>query len=262
MKRVVVCAAVVASFAAVPVFAQAPAAPAAEAAPAAVDALKEAARIVEVDANTTANLTKAIGMFEAALADTARPAAERADGWAALSRAYLRLGDLQKGDATKIATYEKGKAAGAKALELTANKHAEGMFWSTANQACIGRTRGVMNSLFMLGDLRKGMNAAIALNPSLVLPRNTLAEIDHSVPSLAGGSDERAEQTLLAVLKSNPHMTSTMFLMARIKRDQGKEDEAKMWAQKVVDEKAPALRNDWRKFDLPDAKKMLAELAE
>jgi hypothetical protein len=147
-----------------------------------------------------------------------------------LSRAYLRLGDLQKGDATKIATYEKGKAAGDKAVEVAGGKHADGRFWATANLAVIGRTRGVMNSLFMLGDLRKGMNAAIALNPSLVLPRNTLAEIDHSVPGLAGGSDERAEQTLLAVLKSNPHMTSTMFLMARIKRDQGNDDEAKMSA--------------------------------
>jgi hypothetical protein len=262
MKRVVVYAAVVASFAAVSAVAQAPTPEAAATAPAAVDALAEAARIVEVDANTTANLTRAIAMFDAALVDTNRPVAERADGWSALSRAWLRLGDLQSGEATKIASYEKGKAAGAKALELTGNKHAEGMFWTTANQACIGRTRGVMNSLFMLGDLRKGMNASIALNPSLVLPRNTLAEIDHSVPSLAGGSDERAEQGLLAVLKANPHMTSTMFLMARIKRDQGKTDEAKMWAQKVVDEKAPARRNDWRKFDLPDAKKMLAELAE
>ena len=51
-----------------------------------------------------------------------------------------------------------------------------------------------------------------------------------------------------------------MFLLARLKHDQGKDDEAKQWAQKILDEKSPTLRNDWRKFDVPDAKKLLADL--
>jgi len=272
MKRVVVSAAFVAFGVftlAGPARAQVPAAPAVDAAapatpaaPTSADNLKEGARIVEVDANTTANLTKAIGLLEAGVADASLPAADRADGHMALSRAWLRLGDLKSGKDDKIATYEKGKAAGMKAVEVAGGKHAMGLYWATANMACVGRTRGVMNSLFMVGDLRKNMNAVIAINPKLHYPRNTLAEIDHAIPGLAGGSDERAEKGLTDVLAKDPHVTSTMFLLARIKRDQGKKDEAKQWAQKILDEKAPTLKNDWRKFDVPDAKKLLAELAE
>lgn len=258
MKRVAVV--VLSLFVAVAAVAQDAPAPVAAEAPAAVDGLKEGARIVEVDANTTKNLEKGIALLEAGVADAARPAAERADGYAALSRAYLRLGDLKSSKDDKIATYEKGQAAGKKGVEVAGGKHAMALYWSTANMACVGRTRGVMNSLFMLGDLRKNLNAVIALNPSGHYARNTLAEIDHAVPGLAGGSDDRAEKALTDVLARDPHVTSTVFLLARLKKDQGKDAEARALCQRILDEKAPTLKNDWRKFDVPDAKKMLAEL--
>lgn len=242
--------------------------PAAPAAPAPADAppaeaanpLKEAAVIVETGPNSVAMLQKAIGIYEGALGDASRSAKERAAGYADLSRAYLRLGDLQKNEKEKIATYEKGKAAGEKAVEIAGGKHVEGRFWATANLATIGRTRGVMNSLFMLGDLRKGMNECLAMNPNFHLARNTLGEIDHAVPGLAGGSDDRAEKSYLEVLKRDPHFTATMVLLARLKRDQGKKDEARQWAEKAVNETSPTFRHDHRKFDQPDARALLADL--
>jgi hypothetical protein len=229
-------------------------------APVVVDVVKEAASLVENGPNTIATLKKAIEMYEGALSDTSRPATERASGWADVARASLRLGDVLKGDKDKIAAYEKGQAAGKKAVEVAGGKHVDGLFWATANLATIGRTRGVMNSLFMVGDLRKGMNAVLAQNPNYHLARNTLAEIDHAVPGFAGGSDERAEQGYREVLKRDPHFTATMVLLAKLKNDQGEKDEARQWAEKVVAETTPAMRNDWRKFDLPDAKKLLADL--
>ena len=229
-------------------------------APVVVDVVKEAAALVETGPNTIATLKRAIEMYEGALSDPSRPATERANGWADLARASLRLGDLLKSDKEKLAAYDKGQAAGKKAVEVAGGKHVDGLFWATANLATIGRTRGVMNSLFMVGDLRKGMNAVLAQNPNYHLARNTLGEIDHAVPGFAGGSDERAEQGYLDVLKRDPHFTATMVLLAKLKNDQGEKDEARRWAEKVVAETAPAMRNDWRKFDVPDAKKLLADL--
>lgn len=228
--------------------------------PVVADPLKEAFSMVENGPNNQPTLKKAIELYESALKDTSRPAADRANAWADLSRASLRYGDLLKGDKEKIAAYEKGQAAGNKAVEVAGGKHADGLFWATANLATIGRTRGVMNSLFMIGDLRKGMNAVLATNPNYHLARNTLGEIDHAVPGFAGGSDERAEKGYLEVLKRDPHFTASMMLLAKLKKDQGEKDEARQWAEKVVAEKTPTLRNDWRKFDLPDAKKLLADL--
>jgi hypothetical protein len=239
--------------------APAPAVPAPTTTTPAADPLAEPRQLVETAANTVANLKRAIGLYEAALVDTTLPVRARSDGWADVSRAYLRWGDLEKSDAVKLGLYEKGQAAGKKGEALEA-AHADAIFWATANMACVGRTRGVMNSLFMLGDLRKNLNRVLALNPNHHLARNTLGEIDHAVPGLVGGSDERAEQGYLEVLRRDPHFTHAMLLLGRLKKDRGDEAAARSWAQKVLDEKAPSLPNDWKKLDVPDARALLASL--
>jgi hypothetical protein len=223
------------------------------------DPLAEPRKLVEIEANTPANLQRAIALYEAALVDTTLPARVRSNGWADVARAYMRLGDLEKNSAQKLALYENGQAAGKKG-ESVDDKNPAAIFWGTANMACVGRTKGVMNSLFMIGDLRKGLNRALALDANYHFARNTLGEIDHAVPGLAGGSDERAEQGYLEVLRRNPHFTASMVRLAQIKRDNGDDDEARVWAQKVLDEKSPALPHDWRKFDVVDARAVLKSL--
>ena len=232
---------------------------AAAAATPAADPLAEPRRIVEVDANTPSNLKRAIALYEAALADTTLPARARSDGWADVGRAYMRLGDLETNNAAKLALYEKGQAAGQKGEDVDARNPAA-IFWGTANMACVGRTKGVMNSLFMIGDLKKNLNRALAIDGNYHFARNTLGEIDHAVPGLAGGSDARSEASYLEVLRRNPHFTATMVRLAQLKRDNGDDDEARQWAQKVLDEKAPALPHDWRKFDVVDARAVLKSL--
>ena len=206
-----------------------------------------------------ANLKKAIELYEVALKDEAVDKKVRAAALADIARAYLRWGDLEKGNDAKIALYEKGQAAGKKG-EGVDPKNPHAIFWGTANLACVGRTRGVMNSLFMIGDLKKGMNRALEIDANYHWARNTLGEIDHSVPGIAGGSDDRAEKSYLEVLRRDPHFTPTMVLLAKLKRDRGDDEEAKAWAQKVLDEKGAHPYNDWLKFDKRDAKAILNEL--
>jgi hypothetical protein len=225
----------------------------------AVEPLAEPRRIVEVEPNTPANLKRAIALYEAALADASLAARVRSDGWADVSRAYMRLGDLETNSSAKLSLYEQGQAAGQKAEDVDARNPAA-IFWGTANMACVGRTKGVMNSLFMIGDLKKNLNRALALDANYHFARNTLGEIDHAVPGLAGGSDARAEADYLEVLRRNPHFTASMVRLAQMKRDNGDDAEARQWAQKVLDEKAPALPNDWRKFDVVDARAVLKSL--
>ncbi len=222
------------------------------------DLVKQAFELVEVQANTKANLQKAIGLYEQALKDPALPAKDRAAALTDMARAYLRLGDLETVDNAKLGAYENGRAAAKKAMALDP-KSADAVFWDMANQATIGRTKGVMNSLFMLPELRKGLGQALVLQPNHQLARQTLGEIDHAVPGIVGGSDERSEKAYLEVLKRDPNFTPTMVLLAKLYRDQGEDEAAKKWAQKALDGKS-SVPNDWRKFDKPDAQKLLKEL--
>src|SRR3954471_4845147 len=89
-----------------------PAAPEAPAEPAKpADPLAEPKDLVEVQANTKANLQKAIELYDKALTDTSIPQKERELGYADQSRAYLRLGDLENGESKKIEVYTKGRTA-------------------------------------------------------------------------------------------------------------------------------------------------------
>ncbi len=140
MKRLVVASALVMSTAALADIppppsppTPAPAAPAEPPPEPPKDPILEPRTLVESGPNNQATLEKAIALYETVLADSARPAKERADGWADVSRAYLRLGDLKKGDKEKIAAYEKGQAAGKKAVEIAGGKHADGLFWATTS---------------------------------------------------------------------------------------------------------------------------------
>ena len=232
-------------------------APVVETAP--IDPFAEPRNLVEFQANNIANLKKAIELYEAALKDESSAKRVRAEACSDVARAYLRWGDLLKNDEEKIALYEKGMAAGKRGEAIDPQSEAAA-FWGTANQACVGRTRGPMNSLFMVGDLKKGMNRALSINPNYHWARNTLGEIDHSVPGFVGGSDDRAEKAYLETLRRDSHFTAAMVLLAKLKRDNGDKEAAIAWAQKVINEKAPTHRNDWKKFDLNDARAVLQEL--
>jgi tetratricopeptide (TPR) repeat protein len=249
-----------ASLASVSAFAQDATPPPAEA-PAAVDPLAEPRDLVEVAPNTKDNLTKAIKLYEERLNDPAVDAKKKADGWADVTRAYMRLGDLQSGKDAKIAEYTKGREAAKKALAINPN-HADAIFWDMACLASTGRERGVMNSLFMLPDLRKGLGRVLEIDRNHSYAKQTLGEIDHSVPGIAGGSDERAEKAYLDVMARDPYFTPTMVNLAKFYRDKGKKDEAKKWAQKVLDTPKSSVTNDWKKFDKKEAKKVLDELAK
>jgi tetratricopeptide (TPR) repeat protein len=243
--------------------APAPATPAApEAVPpvaeAPVDALVTARKIVEIDANTIANLKTAIDLYEKNLSDAQRPVAERVAGYADMARAYLRLGDKYTKDADKMAAYQKGRAAADMGLALD-NNSAAATFWAWANQACVARTKGVMNSLFMIGDLKAGMKRTLQLDPNFHYARTTLGDIEHAVPGIAGGSDERAENYFMEALRKDPNFTPAMIRMARLKRDQGDKEAARSWAEKAKSAKS-SIPNDQRKFDRKDADELLAEI--
>ncbi len=224
-----------------------------------LDPLAEPHDIIELEPNTKENLRRAIALYEARLGDAALPAARRADGWADVARAWLRLGDVETATAKKLEAYDAGRAAAKKGLALVPN-HVESLFWDMANLATTGRTRGVMNSLFMLPELRKGLQRCLELNPRHQLAKQTLADVDHAVPGIAGGSDERAEKAYLELLQRDPRLTSAMFNLAKLYRDQGKKEQARAWAQKARDEARPSNPNDWRKFDRNDATQLLREL--
>lgn len=221
------------------------------------DAYAQAAELVEVKANTKANLLKAIELYEASIPTV--DAKKQVDGWIDVSRAYLRLGDLETKTAAKIAWYEKGRAAAQKAVALDP-KSGKALAWDAFNYASIGNARGVLNSLFMVPDLKKMLGKALELDPNEHYSRNTLARIYHLVPGIAGGSDAKAEELFQEILKRDPDFTPAMFELGRFYAARGEKEKAREILKRCVEAKRSSVPNDWRKFDKPQAAELLKSL--
>ena len=176
-----------------------------------------------------------------------------------LSRAYLRLADKGGKKSVRIKTYQKGIAA-AKRAQAINPKHADAVFWEAANMAMVGKTRGVMNSLFMVGDLKKKLNQSLALDPGHSYARNTLADVLHALPGLAGGSDKKAEKLYLETIKRAPRFSPVYYDLGVFYTDVGRKDEARKVFNQCIAMSNSSVKNDWRKFDKRDCQNALNEL--
>jgi hypothetical protein len=124
----------------------------------------------------------------------------------------------------------------------------------------VGNTKGVLNSLFMVPELKKGFAKVLKLNPNHHYARDTLARVFHAVPGLAGGSDSKAEEHWNEIFKRDPHFTPGMYQFGKFWKNKGKKDKAREWWTRCVNEKKSSVPNDFRKFDKANCQKALKSL--
>ncbi|MFW6252687.1 MAG: hypothetical protein ACOC4F_02040 [bacterium] len=118
-----------------------------------------------------------------ASASTAR---ERAEVYWRMARMTLVLVDRDRarGDTSDdelVARLEDGEALAAEAIEADPSL-AEGHFWMAANMGRRGQVRGVLNSLFMAGDVRDYAQAAISRDEDLAEAYHLLGILYRELP--------------------------------------------------------------------------------
>jgi tetratricopeptide (TPR) repeat protein len=246
----------------------APDAAAAQAAPAAAptlqDIIDDAHKHIEGMANNPTNLRAGLALCDKALADPSITKKQRAFVLVDVGRARLRLGDLAKlrGDKkTQLAEYEKGYAAGQEAAK-NAPDDAEAVFWEAAMLASLSQAKGVMNSLASVPKIKKLLNRVLKLDPNHSYARETLAKVYHALPGIVGGSDKKAEELFLEVLRRDPKFTPTYVTLAEFYMDTGREDEARKWLKKCLDTpvKGSSIPQDHWRFNRPDCKRLTKKL--
>lgn len=240
--------------------AEAESAPPPAAEPATVQAWKRCFAEVEQAASNEKNMRQGAETCENAAKMPGMEQRYVVESWLNVSRARLRIGDLKKGEAA-VKEYELGRAAAKEARKI-APKNADAVFWDVANLASIGKAKGVMRSLFMVPEIKEGLNAALSLDPNHHYARETLAKVYHELPGMVGGDDKKAEALLLDILKRDPKFTPAMVTLGRLYIDQKRYGEARQWLQKVVDTptKESSIPQDHWRFNLPDAKKELKRI--
>ncbi len=223
--------------------------------------VKAGHEFIEVKANTLKNLRQGVALLSRHGADARLSKGERLLIYTDIARAQLRIGDLIDDSDAKIVEYDKGRKASQQAQALDP-KNADAVFWEAATAGCIGREKGPFKAASQIPELRAKFEQALKLDPNHHYARDSLAQMYHLVPGILGGSDDKAEELFREVIRRDPHFTPVKVHFASFLIDEGREDEAKVFLQQVRDAKRTSVPHDFRKFNRPNAIRMLQKLDE
>lgn len=157
--------------------------------------------------------------------------------------------------------HERGEKLAKFAIEKNP-KNAEAHFWFAINKAAIGKINGVLNSLFMVADLKKEAQKTIELNPNHAGAHMLLGEIHKSLPGLLGGDKKKAIEEFKTAIEKDSIHTPSYIALAKTYRDIGETEKAKEIANKLLSFKTTRDTRRFEIYDKEEAEKLLKELEE
>jgi len=182
------------------------------------------------------------------------------DDLIALAQVCFTWGDVRATtEDEKIESYERGRRAAKKAMEL-APKNAAAHFWYATNTARWGQARGVVQSLFMLQTLQDEIRIILELDPKFVGVYSLSGHVYSEVPALLGGDLNKAEQMFRKGLEYDAKFTGLRVGLAKVLIKQGRAEEARGELRAVLDEKAPRNLADWVMKDSRQARELLQSI--
>ena len=194
------------------------------------------------------------------LAQAARQEPDDAETWIALARACFIWGDVRAATGEqKLAAYAEGREAARRAVALAPRSALAHLFYGI-NTGRWGQTKGIGRSLFLLPEVREAARQTLALDPTLPAAYALAGNLDFEVPTVFGGSLERAEDHFRKGLGVDPHFTALRLGLAKVLRRQGHAVEARRELRAILSEAAPTNPAEWSVRDAPEAGALLDAL--
>jgi hypothetical protein len=197
----------------------------------AIQAHAQAADVLYADRTDLSSAQRAADLWSAELAE--RPAAFE-PAWK-LARACYWLGGHAP-DKQRRTFLERGIRAGRQATAAEPSKP-EGHFWTAANMGALAESFGLVQGLKYRGAIKRELETVLRLDPAFMegSANRALGRWYFKVPRLFGGSNARAEVHLRASLKYNQDSTISHLFLAEVLIDEGRQDEARVELQRVID---------------------------
>ena len=178
-----------------------------------------------------------------------------------LARAWFLTGDVRaRSEAAKLAAYEQGRETARRAVAAAPGNDMAHL-WLALNTGRYAEMRGFSTGLKMLPSIREASDTALRLNPknvdAIILAGGILA----NVPRLMGGDRAKAEAQFKRALELDPHKTSARIELADLYMDTKRWAEARQELQRIVSETAPTDLPRWTVTEVPQARRLLVEIA-
>lgn len=141
------------------------------------------------------NVRKAIAIVDKVLEGTPN----NYDALWRMAKLQWYLGDRSKGD-DRLPLFEKGKGYAERATQANANG-IDGHYWLGALIGCVGKEKGILNSLFMVPSMRKELERCLEIDAKFADAHYAMAQLLWEVPGIAGGNKKKAlEEARLATV--------------------------------------------------------------
>ena len=180
----------------------------------------------------------------------------------ALARVEFLWGDVRATSRdAKLAAYDRGRQAARRAVEQSP-KNALAHLWYGVTTARWGQTRGVLQSLSLLSEVKEEIRIVLELDPTLAPAYSLAGNVFYEVPRLLGGDLAKAEEMFRKGLEHDPHFTGLRLGLGKTLLRQGRVAEGRRELQAVLDEKEPRSLADWTVKDAKEARAILAGLSD
>jgi tetratricopeptide (TPR) repeat protein len=175
------------------------------------------------------------------------------------AKVMMQLGDDAPGREEKRDWYVKARAV-ADTLRRLNPKNPDGHMWWATAQGRIGQLDGMVSSAYMIGDLKQAYQQVLELDSGYALAWYALGRLYAELPSLLGGSLNRAEEYLRHGLAVDPDYTIIRLELARVCVRRQRQAEARRELEALLATGQPTDPAEFVLDDRPAALRLLKSL--
>lgn len=152
-----------------------------------------------------------------------------------LARCYWFLGDRAKGKEQRLPLFEKAKSYAGQAVKADDNG-IDGHYWLASLTGCVGQEKGILNSLFMVGPMKKELDRCLQIDPKHGEAHDVVAQLYWLVPGppLSIGNKKKALEEATLATTYGPQFTSHWLHLGQIAKDNKNYTAARSALQKVL----------------------------
>ena len=175
------------------------------------------------------------------------------------SKVHYIFGDKTLTKRDKLDYYQKGIEWARRAIkvnDLSAPSH----FWYMVHLGRIGQTKGVLNSLGLVPDIKREINRTLELDPRHTGALDARAMLYYELPGLFGGDLNKSLAALNQGLAIDSNYTILYVDMARVLIKKKDFEKARWFLNRCLAVANPTYPADFAIDDKPDAERLLKEI--
>ncbi len=176
-----------------------------------------------------------------------------------LSKVCYLIGDEAETKAEKLEWFSKGKELAKKAKKMDDNS-AWAHFWYMVNLGRIGQTKGVLNSLALVPDIKKEIDKVLKIDPKHTGALDGKAMLYYELPGILGGNLNKSITALNKGIELDSNYTLLYVDMAKVYIKKKDYEKARWFLNRALKIDNPTFKADHILDDEPEAKQLLEEI--